>query len=60
MELGLVGTCNVDHFPFTTPVGVKQPPPGWTVEGTTCKCPSHASRVKLANTPALIAALKTH
>lgn len=61
LEFSLVGTCNVDHFPFVVQApGVKQPPEGWSVDGTECKCPTHASRVKLANAPALIAALKTH
>lgn len=48
LELSIVGTCDVKAFPFIlAQAGVKKPPPGWTVDGTTCKCPDHASQVKL-------------
>ena len=52
LELSLVGTCDVKSFPFIlAQAGVKKPPPGWTVSGTTCKCPDHASRVKVVSMP---------
>ncbi len=59
LEYSLVGTANVDQFPFTFTdlVGVKAPPKGWEVSGVVAKCPQHSQRVKLASMPALRAAL---
>lgn len=59
VEYSLCGTVDVQSFPFiVSQFGVKQPPPGWTCAGTDVRCPQHSQRVRLADSPALIAALR--
>jgi hypothetical protein len=44
---------NVQQFPAAVQLGVKQPPPGWTVQGTEARCPEH-SRILVPVPPMIV------